>query len=98
MPFFDPVNDSDVAPATKWARGLQGLSIAAFVVCLFVSMFGTTAVAATLAIVGIAISVIVILVGTARIDGKKRQTIMVGAFMTLLWLLLLAMTLTTNGF
>jgi hypothetical protein len=62
------------------------------------SMFVPQIVGIIVALVGISVSVSALILGSQRDDGKKRETMMLGGFMVVLWFFLLVFSFTANGF
>jgi hypothetical protein len=99
VPFFDPVeNPVHRTTAEKWARRCEAIASVVFVLWLIPAAFVEPSVAMVVAVFGVGVSLLIITLGTARTDGKKRETIMVGSLMSVLWFFLLVFSFTERGF
>lgn len=90
--------DQVAQSAAKGTRKYELVSCLAFVLWIVPSAFVRPAISVLVCFLGIGVSILALIFGSARVDGKKRESILVGIFMPVLWLFLLVFSLTSQGF
>jgi hypothetical protein len=108
MPFFDQIEDVPRQSATPFvivcrlfeaASGLGGISFAAFVLTVASSRLPPCwGVINRLALGGVMVSILTFLLGMFRTDGKRRQTMLVGAFFVFVWFIFILAAGTARDF
>jgi FtsH-binding integral membrane protein len=89
---------TDISVENPKPRTAIKIASVGFLVWFVPSMFLPQAVGMVVALAGIVLSLLGLLSGFQRQDAKKRETVMLGGFMALLWSLMLIFSFTAKGF